>query len=147
MINSALFFLLSRSAKNSLVHKISRLRNPRYLLPFLAGIAYMWFMIGMPSFTRAQVDSQTESIAPVVQSVSGVLVLLFGALAWLIAPNNPTLYMNEAEVTQLCTAPLTRQQLIRYRWLRAQLPLAFMALVAFAFAFRRPGIFPPFAAA
>ncbi len=145
MPNSALFFLLTRSARNSLVHKISRLKNPRYLLPFLAGMAYLWVMIGMPSFSSNQVTHDAESIAPVVQSISGVLVLFFGAMAWLFAPNNPTLYMNEAEVTQLCTAPLTRQQIIRYRWMRAQLPLLFMAAVAFAFAFRRPGIFPPYA--
>jgi hypothetical protein len=146
MTNSALFYLLTHSARNSLVHKISRLKNPRYLLPFLAGLAYLWFMIGMPSFGSKEVPREAVDIGPAVQAYSVVAVLFFGALAWLFAPNNPTLYMNEAEVTQLCTAPLTRQQIIRYRWARAQLPLLFMALIAGLFALRRSGINPVFAA-
>lgn len=146
MTHSALFYLLTRSARNSLLHKLSRLKSPRYLLPFLAGVGYLWLMLGMPSLAPRAVSAGAESIAPQVQSLSAAAVLVFGSLAWLFAPNNPTLYMNEAEVTQLCTAPLTRQQIIRYRWLRAQLPLLFMALVALVLAFRRPGIFPPYAA-
>ena len=145
MTNSALLFLLTRSARNSLAHKFSRLKNPRYLLPFLAGLAYFWFMIGAPAFGSHEVPREAVDIAPAVQSYSVVAVLFFGALAWLFAPNNPTVYMNEAEVTQLCTAPLTRRQIIRYRWARAQMPLMFMALIAALFALRR-GINPLFAA-
>ena len=138
MTRGALLYLIARSTLNSLRHKISRLRQPRYLLPTLAGAGYLWFVLGMPGIGASMPGPQTPDFAPVIRSFAGVVLLVIGTLAWQLAPSNPTLLLSEPEVTQLFTAPLSRKQIIRYRLLRAQPALLFMAMIATLLATRRP---------
>ncbi|NUO17211.1 MAG: hypothetical protein HUU03_12300 [Planctomycetaceae bacterium] len=146
MTQSALLYLVARTTFNSVKHRLARLKQPRYLLPTVAGLAYFWFVFGMPGLGRGTRAPEVADFAPTIRALAGAGLLFFTVTGWILAPNHATLMMSEAEVMQLCTSPLTRAQIIRYRWLRAQPATLFMALVAGVLALKREELNAIFAA-
>ena len=47
-MHPALRYLLVRQSIGGMRHRISRLRNPRYLVIVLVGVGYFWLTFGMP---------------------------------------------------------------------------------------------------
>lgn len=137
---SAGLYIIGCSAKNRLLLRLRRLREPRYMLGAVAGAAYFYFAVfarmrtgrnrgRRPPFSPAVLLSTYGSIP----SLAGAGLLLLSLLAW-IAPGDSTLLtLGEADTNLLVPAPVTRRQLVLYRLLRSQLPLLFGAVVSSVF--------------
>lgn len=122
----ALLYLLIRHILGSLRFRIQRLKQPKYLVGMLAIVGYLYFVF---------VGSFSESSRPKLVTqpeFAGLLVSLFLTLQigliWLLAGRATGLGFSEAETEILFAAPLTRQELIRYRLLKAQPGVLFSAI-------------------
>ena len=124
--------------RNRLQVRLRRLREPKYLLGTLIGVAYFGFIFfsrgrnGTPGFMWA--IGQARVLAEL-----GAAVFLFGTslLGWIWPRSKPALPFTLAEVQHLFPAPISRRDLVRYRILRSQTgTLIAGAIMAIVF---RPG--------
>lgn len=138
MNRSPLLYLTLHSMRNRLQVRLRRLREPKYLLGALIGVAYFGFIFfsrgrnGTPGFMWA--IGQARVLAEL-----GVAVFLFGTslLGWIWPRSKPALPFTLAEVQHLFPAPISRRDLVRYRVLRSQAGTLFAgAIMAIVF---RPG--------
>jgi len=133
--------------KNKILQGVRRLRDPRYLIGAIAGLAYMWFMV----FRRTMVAShssngkliimKTMAVSPVFADVASVILLLLMITAWALPADSGGLEFSEAEIALLFPAPLRRRDLLLYKILRAQPQALFSALLMTLFGWWRNGLF------
>lgn len=117
MLDAALF-LFRRSAANRIRHLARKVRSPRYLIALLLGIAYLVLV-----FLAQVQQTQGPAIAPLVQGVGTVLLLVLVGKWWLFGTDRMALAFTPAEIQFFFPAPVTRRALLGYKLLRAQLPI------------------------
>jgi hypothetical protein len=148
------WFITVRSAKNRMVSRLKRLREPRYLVGFFAGLAYIWYM----GLRRLYVSHQFRHGVVGIQIPTGefvtdciaLIVLVPMIIAWALPDQTGGLVFSEAEIQFLFPAPLSRRQLLIYKVLRQQPPILISALMMSFFGFassRFVGIWTAFVAA
>ncbi|HSJ15932.1 MAG TPA: putative ABC exporter domain-containing protein [Longimicrobiales bacterium] len=119
-------FLIGREAANRLRRQVRRLRSPRYALALLVGVGYFWMVFGGPGMgDSARGSGQGYLVA--ARYVGPLLLALYVSLTWLLGRRDALAY-RPAEIHFFFPAPITRRDLLRYRLLRGQVPLAFTAL-------------------
>ena len=127
MIGAALY-LSRRSLANATRRRLARLRQPKYLIGFVAGLLYFYWLIARPGGHRAA----GGAIFPVLEGLGEVMVVAgLAALlltTWVFGSAETPFTFQLAETDFLFTAPLTRRQVIQFRLLRTQLPLLMSAL-------------------
>jgi hypothetical protein len=137
-MNRALYYLFTRSFWNSIVVRVKRLRQPKYLIGALIGGAYFYLYFYRFLF-RGDFRGAPKSLASNSSFVLGedvrinlaalglfVAVVVF---SWIIPSSRAALHFSEAEVAWLFPAPLSRVQLIRFRLIKSQLGLLLIALL------------------
>jgi hypothetical protein len=135
----AFWFVTVRSFKNRVLSRLRRLREPRYLIGFVAGLAYIWFT----GLRRIMVARQFRHGMIGVQIPTGDFVLDCAAffvlfpilLAWALPDQQGGLVFSEAEIQFLFAAPVSRRQLLIYKILRQQPPILISALAMSFFGF------------
>ncbi len=141
MLRASLYITLC-TAKNNLLVRLRRLREPRYLIFAIAGAAYMYFARvhahrrrapdrrGGARRRRMSSPVPFRALAPVA---GGVALLALSAVAWVL-PTRSTLFdFSDAEIHLLFPAPVTRRALLIHRLVRSQFKTLFGAVVlAFA---------------
>jgi hypothetical protein len=111
-------YLLGRSALNRLVRQLRRLRQPRYFVALVLGLAYLWFLV----FRQSPRPSQAGPLeARWIELIAALGVAGAMAWAWLFGSERRALAFTPAELTFLFPAPVTRRQLIHFKLLRNQL--------------------------
>lgn len=137
----AFAFVTLRSFRNRIVSRLKRLRNVRYLLSFLVGMAYLWLTAFRHLFS-AHTPLQRMRIPPgaFYIDIVSVLVLMLMILAWALPEQSAGLTFSEAEIQFLFPAPITRRQLLLYKVLRAQ-PQVFISAAVMTFLTFRSGKF------
>ncbi|MEA2488826.1 MAG: hypothetical protein QOH21_618 [Acidobacteriota bacterium] len=129
----AFLFVTMRSFRNRLVSRLKRLRNVRYLLSSLVGLAYFWFVGIRHLFSgRSPLQHGGLSASAFVVDVAAVVVLFMMMLAWALPKQSAGLTFSEAEIQFLFPAPITRRQLLVYKILRGQ-PQVFMSAAVMTF--------------
>jgi hypothetical protein len=131
----ALLYLRATSLRNAVVARIKRLKQPKYLIGAVVGVAYIYgFFIrrmaatrpnGAPTFPQAFPADQL----PIFASFAAAILMIFVALYWLLPRNRAALSFSEAEIAFLFPAPIRRTTLLHYRWFSAQLRILFTSLV------------------
>jgi hypothetical protein len=117
----AFVFVTVRSFRNRIVSRLKRLRNIRYLLSFLAGLAYFWFFAFRHVFDGSSpLQRRSLPVSAFTVDVAAVVVLFMMILAWALPKQSAGLTFSEAEIQFLFPAPLTRRQLLLYKVLRMQ---------------------------
>ena len=136
----ALLYLRLTTLKNILLSRLRRLKQPKYFLGALAGIAYIYLMVyrqlsaGSTALAALPAGLPT-GLAPTFNltatlSVFGALVLLVIVLfTWALPKEKPGLPFTEAEVAFLFPAPISRRRLIHFRLLGAQIRILFSAVI------------------
>ncbi len=134
----ALLYLRLTSARNWLIGRIRRLRQPKYLLGVMAGAAYFWFFFFRPMvYAQGGVRGLPGAMPPEVASLPllfilvplGLITLLRLITAWVAPAGKPGLPFTEAEVAFLFPAPVTRRMLVNYKLLSGQVTILFSALL------------------
>jgi putative ABC exporter len=146
---SASVYIIVCSARNRLRRRLRRLREPRYLIGAVVGIAYFYFaffarMRGRVAadtarsrtLNRRRVNPNAVNTAALIASgpaLAGVAFLVLSIVAWILPFDSGLLDFSPAETDFLFPAPVSRRQLLIHRLLRSQLGILFgSAIVAFA---------------
>lgn len=122
---AAIFYLKLTSAKNRVLSRLRRLRQPKYLIGAIVGIAYFYFFFFRHT---AHAGSRRALGGVVLPADLSALFLALGAFAlmviftvlWTAPSDRPGLRFTEAEIAFLFPAPITRRALIHFRLLSAQ---------------------------
>jgi len=134
---NALFYLRRISFKNAVISRVLRLKQPKYLIGAVVGVAYVFFVVfprsrgnqtggaGAAAFT----DTFPVERLPIVASLSALALMVFVAFCWLWPRGRAALAFSEAEIAFLFPAPIVRRTLIHYRWINAQLRILFTSLI------------------
>ena len=125
----ALLYLRFTSMRNGLRSRLLRLRQPKYLVGGIIGIAYLYFFFVRPvSAPRGSLPSGVDFLAT-LELGGAAAVFAFAALSWILPSAPSGLAFTEAEIAMLFPAPLRRRTLIHYRLLSSQFALLFSAVI------------------
>ena len=127
---SALGYLITRSLANSLVHRIKRLRQPKYLLGAALAVAYIYFYFYQFLYLAAGASPGMKGVSTGGSIYVGATILFVGilTLAWVLPASRAAITFTEAEIAFLFPAPLKRQTLIIFKILRSQIGLLFISV-------------------
>ena len=138
----ALVYLQTMVIRNAVAQRVRRLRQPRYLMATLLGLAYFYFLF----FRRSSFQGAGPGapVAPVniglLVGVSMAAVIMTGRIiySWIFSADRAALSFTEAEVAFLFQAPVQRRVLVHYKLLKSQIRILFSAAL-FALVSRRLG--------
>jgi hypothetical protein len=123
--------------KNRIRVRLARLKQPRYLIGSVFGIAYIGYFTLLRSFGssrgRAAMAPIFARAAAPMELGFALLLLVLAALVWILPAAGSPLRFSSSEIQFLFPAPITRRQLLQYRLLRAQLGLLFGSVMATIF--------------
>jgi Putative ABC exporter len=108
-------YLLTRSAWNRIRRVATRLRQPRYALAVLVGVAYLSLVL---FGQRAQAGAPVP--VPVMQLTGTLVLAILAAKWWLFGADRLALAFSPAEIQFLFPAPVSRSGLLTFKLLRAQ---------------------------
>jgi hypothetical protein len=138
---AASLYIIVCSARNRLRVRLRRLREPRYLIGAIVGVAYLYFSF-FARFRATRTGSARRAAgrtAPSILMVAAVReaapsliaigLLAVTAVGWLVPFNSGLLDFSQAEIQFLFPAPVSRRQLLVHRMMRSQLGLLFGGLI------------------
>lgn len=119
------------SFRNRALHRLRRLREVRYLVSALVGLAWFGFFVFRKGPPVVRWDhAGPEQVASVLMiSAFTLIIATIMLLAWALPRSEAGLELNEAEVQFLFPAPLSRAWIVVFVVLRAQLPLFVSSVV------------------
>lgn len=144
MIDRSLLYLAARQSIGGVKYRLSRLKNPRYLVPAVLAIAYFWMSFGFAGLRDN--DRAPQEFAPILRLFVGPGLGLLFALTWTFSPGRPAPAFSRAEASQLFMLPISRRALVTYRLLRPQLSFLLLSGFAALGATRSADINPAYAA-
>ena len=126
MLRASLYIILC-TARNRLRVRLRRLREPRYLIGAIVGVAYLYFAVFARAGRRPRGGGPSPSPRALVDIVSagtslaGLAAFALAGVAWLLPMKSSLLEFSRAEIAFLFTAPVSRRQLLLHRVMRSQL--------------------------
>ena len=124
-MTGALWYLIWTQARNRVVRQAKRLKQPKYAVAFVLGLAYFWFIFFSPT--------RTSGRAPISDDVMLVIlpIIFVGAITytWLAGSDRSALAFTRPEVAMLFPAPISRRTLVLYRIMHTQIAALFSALI------------------
>jgi Putative ABC exporter len=137
---SASLYLIVCSARNRLLVRLRRLREPRYLIGGIVGSAYLYFAVfNRGGRGRVGPRGSGRGLAGLAaawqatgSSLAGLAVFALAACVWLLPSSSALLQFSRAEAAFLFPAPLTRRQLLLYKILRSQIGSLIASVVVVA---------------
>jgi putative ABC exporter len=132
----ALRYLTIATSRNRTRARLRRLRQPRYAAAFVLGALYLWTFLLRPQGTSSAPAADILGTTAEMLAAVGIMILV--ASAWLSTGARQALAYTNAEINFLFTGPLTRRSLLVYKLVRAQIVVAFNALL-WVFLLRRGG--------
>lgn len=129
-----LWFIVVATARNRVKVQLRRMRQPRYLVATLAGLAYFWFFFGRRVFAARPLDALPDELRPVL--VAGVCAVALALLStgWLLGKKRAELAFTEAEIQLLFPGPTSRRSLLLYKISRS-LVLVFLSTLVMTLLF------------
>jgi hypothetical protein len=134
----ATLYIISCTARNRMRKRLRRLREPRYMVGAVAGLAYLVFtlLIRQRAY-RARDRLRSMANGPSTPSplvvagpvVASVLLACASAASWVMPFQSGLLEFSPAETAFLFPSPLSRAQLVIYRLMRSQLAVLTGALI------------------
>lgn len=130
----ALVYLQLTSLKNAARRRLQRLRQPRYLIATIVGLAYFYFFFFRRAAYRG-VSHGPPGMAPVniglmVGLAVAVLIMALRIVyTWIFSTERAALAFTEAEVAFLFQAPVSRRVLVHFKLLKSQLRILFLAVL------------------
>jgi hypothetical protein len=135
---AALLYLTTRTALNRLVGQVKRVRQPRYAIAIVVGVAYFWYFLIAPSSSRGEDNPFSFLTSENGQDLITVGVFLLFASSWLTGRRADALAFSPAEVHFLFPAPVTRRWLLFFKLARSQLAIL-IGTIIWMFLLRRGG--------
>lgn len=140
----ALLYLRLTSLKNMVRTRLQRLRQPKYLVGAVVGVAYFWFFFfrhtvrikpGRHASTAAveHVQAAIPEYLPMAVALGGIILFVVFFFMWLLPLGQAALGFTEAEIAFLFPAPISRRSLVHYKLLGSQFSSLFGAAIMVLF--------------
>jgi ABC-2 type transport system permease protein len=136
-MTGAFVYYLTASTRNRVAAAVKRLRQPKYLISLLAGLAYFYmaFLRNMMFRRGARPGmpfSFSAELMPLLETGAAILLMVFVLLPW-IWPGRGTsgLRFTEAEIQFLFPAPVSRRALVHLRLVKMQFGILFGVVLSF----------------
>jgi hypothetical protein len=137
---SASAYIIACSARNRLRVRLRRLREPRYLIGAIVGVAYIYFSVfarfrvsrasaARRNARQAQLPASVAALVASGPALAGLALMVVTAASWIMPFDSGLLEFSDAEIQFLFPAPVSRRQLLIYRMLRSQIGMLFGAVV------------------
>jgi ABC-2 type transport system permease protein len=135
---SASLYIIVCTARNRLRVRLRRLREPRYLLGAIAGVAYFYFTVfaqmrAAPPRRRRVNAAWPAGFVAALQAggpgLAAMAAVVLAALAWVFPGRSGLLDFTAAETNFLFPAPVSRRRLLMHRLMRSQLGLLFASMM------------------
>ncbi len=125
-MRSAYVYLLTHGLKNRFLSKLRRLRQPRYLISALAGIAYLYFVFLRQVMERNRpfaggYASFSPETTALLEAFLSVVLLIALIVPWIRPLARHAALLTKAEVQFLLPAPLPRRSILRFRIVKGQM--------------------------
>ncbi len=141
-MNSPFLYLVACSTKNRILARLRRLREPRYLVGAVVGVAYFYLIFFRQSGRRSRRGAAAAgfglpaaAVAP-LQLAGALLVWVIVLVRWFVPVSRQPLQFTGPERDLLLTAPLARRRIIRYKLLRSQVGIFLSTAVMLVFTWR-----------
>ena len=135
-VAGALLFLKVTSLRNALVSRLTRLKEPKYLIGAVVGVLYLYGFVfrrvtmnPRPGRPGLPLQPFTPDQLPTVVTLGALALMIFVVMYWVLPRSRAALAFSEAEIAFLFPAPIRRRTLIHFRWINTQLRILFTALV------------------
>jgi hypothetical protein len=121
--------------KGRVVRSIRLLRQPKYLVGFVVGAAWMGLWVVRPllkskiHFGSAPANPFGMEFMPAIHQLAALFVMVALPLPWLLPWGRLGLPFREAELTMLLQAPLSRRQVIHYGLLKSEVGVLLSGLI------------------
>ncbi len=131
----AFLYLSVCSIRNRVRRWLWRLREPRYLVGLVAGLAYFYLMFFRGSGRSGRNVAVTggasvlSMLAVPAQVLGSLLLFIVAAVGWVLPGAGRAITFSRPEVQFLFPAPVTRRELIHYKLLRSQLGVGFSSII------------------
>lgn len=142
----ALLYLRLTSLQNLVRTRVQRLRQPKYLVGAIVGIAYFWFFFfrhtvkaGGRHASPAALPHASAVIPeylPLATALGSLILFVVFFFMWLIPVGKAALGFTEAEIAFLFPAPVSRRSLVHFKLLGSQVRSLFGAAVMLVFSHR-----------
>lgn len=119
----AFVFLTLHSARNRVRQQARRMRNPRYIVAIVLGVAYLYGALFRQSRPGSGAAAALFGTGADVVLALGLVFL--AARWWLMGGDHSALAFSPAEVQFLFPAPVSRRGLVHFKLLRSQLVVLF----------------------
>ena len=143
---SALSFLVARTARNRLRVQLRRLKNVRYVLGMLFLVAYFTMVVRPDRLfgvsRRGMNGTPTALLGANALAISALALTLLTIYWWTFGSKLMPLALSRAESRQLLPAPLSRNQLILFKLVRASLATLLSAIILSVVSRRASGVLP-----
>lgn len=132
-------YLLQTSFKNRITRRLARLKEPRYLIPFVVSLLWFGTWVVRPLLRHGSPvrglgwGALPPDVRDALVFVSGVAIFLWIVLMWILPNKKAALSFTPAELHFLFPAPVTRQQLVQYKLMQAQVGILFGAFISAIF--------------
>ena len=131
---AALGYLQFHSAKNRVLVRFRRLKQPKYLVGGIDGARYNYFyfiryLLGYTAPNRGLTFSATTATPAFYEGLGATIFFVAVILAWVLPHERAALTFSEAEVDFLFPAPISRRGLIHFKLFRSQAAILFTTLI------------------
>ena len=132
---TTLLYLAWRLLRGRAVGWLRLMKQPKYLVGTLAGVAWMGMFALRPvmrASRRTQLESRVEEVVewlPAVETASALVLLVVLSIWWLWPFGKAIVELTETELHLLLPAPVRRRNVIQYAVLRSQCGILFGCLM------------------
>jgi ABC-2 type transport system permease protein len=129
-------YLLRTSFRNRITRRLARLREPRYLVPFVVSLLWFGMVVFRPIFRRGGHvrvvgwGMLPPDVREALVFVGGIAIFLWVVLMWILPSKKAALAFSPAELHFLFPAPITRRELVQYKLMQAQVGILFGAFIS-----------------
>ncbi len=145
-IVGALSFLVIRSARNRFRVQLRRLKNVRYVLGMLFLVAYFAMVVRPDRLLRIPQNGMTAAptalLGASMLAISALGLTLLAIYWWTFGSKLMPVALSRAESRLLLPAPLSRNQLILFKLVRASLATLISAIILSVVSRRASGVLP-----
>jgi hypothetical protein len=136
MFGSPFLYLFVCSLKNRVLSRVKRLREPKYAIGAIVGVAYLYLWLLRPMRLRSRSGRQfglPPTIVGPLQIVAVFVLWLVVLARWFVPVSRQPLQLSPSERDFLLPAPLARWRIVRYKLLRSLVGILFSTLVVLLF--------------
>jgi ABC-2 type transport system permease protein len=136
MLGASVYIIVC-SARNRLRTRLRRLREPRYLVGAIVGIAYLYFSIfarmGRRGGSTGRRGSPPAAMLAALRTGApgavGLALLAATVIGWILPFSSGLLDFSQSEVQFLFPAPVSRRSLLVHRMLRSQIGILIGSII------------------